>query len=97
MLPCLISNGCCAEALGKERTRCEWEHFKDQTFSRGLRRQPDSLLLSAQRGAPGWWWWWWRWWVGGGQAERQTVPVQHSPSALCVSEHRHVPHRLKGI
>lgn len=55
MLPCLISNGYRAEALGKERTHCEWEHFKDRTFCRGLRRQPDSLLFSAQRGAPGWW------------------------------------------
>lgn len=96
MLTGLISIGRRAEALGKERTHCEWEHFKDQTFCRGLRRQPDSLLLSAQRGAPGSS-------VGGGevQTERQTVPVQYSPSVLSsgsyVSELRHVPPRLKGI
>lgn len=65
MLTCLISIGYRAEALGKERTHCEWGHFKDQIFCRGLRRQPDSLLLSAQRGAPGWC-------GGGGGTDRKT-------------------------
>lgn len=89
MLTCLISIGYRKEALGHEGMHCEWEHFKDQTFCHGLRRQPDSLLLSAQRAPPhpspeG----------GGGQTERQTVPVQYSPSVLSgglyVSELRHV-------
>lgn len=91
-LTCLISIGYRAEALGKGRTRCEWEHFKDQTFCPGLRRQPDSLLLSVQRGAPGWWWWWW-WWEGGRrQEDRQSLfsILLHFCPAARVSELRHV-------
>lgn len=90
MLACLISIGYRTEALGREGTHCEWEHFKDQTFCHALRRQPDSLLLSAQRGAP--------WMVGGGrQRDRQPLFCMLPQFLLYVSQLRHALRPLKGL
>lgn len=90
MLMCLIRIAYHKEALGHEGMHCETR--PSVMVSEGSLIHCFCLLREFPR---------FPWRVVGGQTERQTVPVQYSPSVLSgglyVSELRHVQCRLKGI